>query len=90
MVLNYQQHKFIPSSSFGDTEYFMVDVSKVSDANPPEPKSLSNGSNGNWPRTMSAQRAFQKQRNNANPHTERSHGYLLEASCEKHNNAPLL
>lgn len=35
VVLHYQQHKFIPSSCFGDTEYFVVDVVKVRDANPP-------------------------------------------------------
>ena len=35
VVLNYQQHKFIPSSCFGDTEYFVVDVAKVREANPP-------------------------------------------------------
>jgi hypothetical protein len=35
VVLQYEQHKFIPSSCFGDTEYFVVDVSKVREANPP-------------------------------------------------------
>ena len=35
VVLNYQQHKFIPSSGFGDTEYFVVDVVKVREFNPP-------------------------------------------------------
>jgi hypothetical protein len=35
VVLNYQQHKFIPTSCFGDTEYFVVDVVKLRDANPP-------------------------------------------------------
>jgi len=35
VVLNYQQHKFIPSSCFGDTEYFVVDVAKVREASPP-------------------------------------------------------
>jgi len=35
VVLNYQQHKFIPTSCFGDTEYFVVDVSKVREANAP-------------------------------------------------------
>jgi hypothetical protein len=34
VVLNYQQHRFIPSSCFGDTEYFVVDVVKVRDPNP--------------------------------------------------------
>ncbi|MGV8991160.1 MAG: hypothetical protein ACOH1Q_07120 [Thiobacillus sp.] len=35
VVLQYQQHKFIPSSCFGDTEYFVVDVAKVRDATAP-------------------------------------------------------
>ena len=35
VVLSYQQHKFIPFSCFGDTEYFVVDVVKVREANPP-------------------------------------------------------
>ena len=35
VVLQYQQHKFIPSSCFGDTEYFVVDVTKVRDATAP-------------------------------------------------------
>jgi len=35
VVLNYQQHKFIPSSCIGDTEYFVVDVAKVREASPP-------------------------------------------------------
>ncbi|NDP46863.1 MAG: hypothetical protein GZ085_00460 [Sulfuriferula multivorans] len=35
VVLNYQQHKFIPTSCFGDTEYFVVNVSKVREANAP-------------------------------------------------------
>jgi hypothetical protein len=35
VVLNYQQHKFVPSSCFGDTEYFVVDVGKVREASPP-------------------------------------------------------
>jgi len=26
MALHYQQHKWIPSSCFGDTEYFVTDV----------------------------------------------------------------
>lgn len=32
VVLYYQQHKFIPSSCFGETEYFIEDVREVSDA----------------------------------------------------------
>ena len=35
VVLSYQQHKFIPSSCFGDTEYFVVDVAKVGEAQSP-------------------------------------------------------
>jgi hypothetical protein len=35
VVLSYQQHKFIPTSCFGDTEYFVVDVAKVRDAQSP-------------------------------------------------------
>ena len=37
VILNYEQHKFIPSSCFGDTEYFIVDVHEVSDAQYPAP-----------------------------------------------------
>ena len=35
VVLAYQQHKFIPTGCFGDTEYFVVDVRKVMEANAP-------------------------------------------------------
>ncbi|NDP49363.1 MAG: hypothetical protein GZ085_13455 [Sulfuriferula multivorans] len=35
VVLQYQQHKFIPTSCFGDTEYFVVDANKVREANAP-------------------------------------------------------
>ena len=35
VVVHYQQHKFIPSSCFGDTEYFVVDVNSVNEPNPP-------------------------------------------------------
>jgi hypothetical protein len=35
VVLSYQQHKFIPTSCFGDTEYFVVDVVKVREAQSP-------------------------------------------------------
>ena len=35
VVLTYQQHRFIPTSCFGDTEYFVVDVVKVREAQPP-------------------------------------------------------
>ena len=29
VTLNYEQHKGLPSSCFGDTEYFVVDVKKI-------------------------------------------------------------
>ena len=35
VVLSYQQHKFIPTSCFGDTEYFVVDVVKVRETHSP-------------------------------------------------------
>jgi len=31
VVLSYEQHKFIPSSCFGETEYFVTTVREVSD-----------------------------------------------------------
>ncbi len=31
MVLHYQQHKFVPSSCFAETEYYVVDVHPVGD-----------------------------------------------------------
>ena len=31
VALSYQQHKFIPSSRFGETEYFVTSVREVSD-----------------------------------------------------------
>jgi hypothetical protein len=31
VVLSYQQHKFVPSSCFGETEYFVTAVREVSD-----------------------------------------------------------
>jgi hypothetical protein len=31
VVLKYEQHKFIPSSCFGETEYFVIGASEVSD-----------------------------------------------------------
>ncbi len=34
VVLIYQQHKFIPSTCFGETEYFVVDVREVKDGPP--------------------------------------------------------
>ena len=35
VVLNYRQHKFIPSSCFGETEYFIDDVREVVDSPAP-------------------------------------------------------
>jgi hypothetical protein len=35
VVLHYQQHKFIPTSCFGDTEYFVDNIREVSDTLPP-------------------------------------------------------
>lgn len=35
VVLRYQQHKFIPTNCFGDTEYFVVDAVEVSEVTPP-------------------------------------------------------
>jgi hypothetical protein len=29
VTLNYEQHKGLPSSCFGDTEYFVVDVKPI-------------------------------------------------------------
>ena len=37
VVLDYQQHRFIPSSCFGETEYFVGDVREVLDSLPPGP-----------------------------------------------------
>jgi hypothetical protein len=37
VVMHYQQHKFIPSSCFGDTEYFVVGVNAVSETTSPAP-----------------------------------------------------
>jgi hypothetical protein len=37
VVLQYQQHKFIPSSCFGETEYFISDARVVTDAAPTLP-----------------------------------------------------
>jgi hypothetical protein len=36
VVLNYQQHRFIPSSCFGETEYFIEDVREVLDQPAPQ------------------------------------------------------
>lgn len=35
VVLSYQQHRFIPSSCFGETEYFVEDVREMSDSPAP-------------------------------------------------------
>lgn len=35
VILLYEQHKFIPSSCFGDTEYFVIGASEVGEPNPP-------------------------------------------------------
>jgi hypothetical protein len=35
VVLKYEQHKFIPSSCFGETEYFVIGANEVSEPNPP-------------------------------------------------------
>ena len=37
VVLSYRQHKFIPSSCFGETEYFVSDIREVPDAAPVAP-----------------------------------------------------
>lgn len=37
VVLHYDQHKFIPTSCFGDTEYFVVGAKPVGEATPPAP-----------------------------------------------------
>jgi hypothetical protein len=37
MVLHYRQHKFIPSSCFGDTEYFVDELREPSDNAQPAP-----------------------------------------------------
>ncbi len=36
VVLDYQQHRFIPSSCFGETEYFIGDVREVLDSPAPQ------------------------------------------------------
>ncbi len=37
VVLHYQQHKFVPTSCFGETEYFVVGVRAVEGEELPEP-----------------------------------------------------
>ena len=39
VVLNYAQHRFIPSSCFGETEYFVASVREVLDNPLPQPTS---------------------------------------------------
>lgn len=36
VVLDYQQHRFIPSSCFGETEYFVGDIREVLDSPAPQ------------------------------------------------------
>jgi hypothetical protein len=36
VVLDYQQHRYIPLSCFGETEYFIEDVREVVDTPPPQ------------------------------------------------------
>lgn len=35
VVMHYQQHKFIPSSCFGETEYFVIGANEVGEATSP-------------------------------------------------------
>jgi hypothetical protein len=37
VVLHYQQHKFIPTTCFGETEYFVDNVREVAEMPPPLP-----------------------------------------------------
>lgn len=37
VVLHYKQHKFIPTSCFGETEYFIADVREVLEMQTPAP-----------------------------------------------------
>ena len=37
VVIDYDQHKFLPSSAFGETEYFVTDVRAVDEATPQAP-----------------------------------------------------
>jgi hypothetical protein len=43
VVLSYRQHKFIPLSCFGETEYFIEDVREVVDGQSPLAPSASQG-----------------------------------------------
>ncbi len=40
VVLSYRQHKFIPSSCFGETEYFVSDIREVADTPPVTPPAV--------------------------------------------------
>ena len=40
VVLSYQQHKFIPSSCFGETEYFVTAIREVPDQSSAPPAAL--------------------------------------------------
>ena len=40
VVLNYAQHRFIPSSCFGETEYFVASLREVLDSPLPQPTSV--------------------------------------------------
>lgn len=37
VVLHYKQHKFVPTSCFGETEYFIADVREVLETQTPAP-----------------------------------------------------
>jgi hypothetical protein len=43
VVLNYRQHKFIPTSCFGETEYFIDDVREVLETQTPLAPSAAQG-----------------------------------------------
>ena len=40
VVLSYRQHKFIPSTCFGETEYFVSDIREVADTPPVTPPAV--------------------------------------------------
>jgi hypothetical protein len=41
VVLHYRQHKFVPTTCFGETEYFVDGVREMQDGTPPLPPSVS-------------------------------------------------
>ncbi len=43
VVLHYRQHKFIPTSCFGDTEYFIDGVRELSEPSPVPPPAVPQG-----------------------------------------------